>query len=662
MSEQQSIDDASVSKVRRFFAFLAILLAMISQIFIYTTPAPYGDKLQDMPGSFWIAIAGVLLGILVFIWSQVYRPSQRIQAFFARFRFSWPISWIIVSFILSLISVLTMVLFVNYGRTNYIPVLTFWLFAAICYIAGFSKSIPSVSQCQEWLKLHRYELAGLGLITLLGAVLRFYKLGEIPRVINGDEGRIGLTALSTNTYPYVNPFALWENFGALYLQSINYLFSVFGVSAFSLRLLPAIGGTLAIPALYLLARQISGRRIALIAASLLTISHTHIHFSRTVAVAYIQGTWLIPLELYFLLSGLVKRSSWRTAIGGILLAIHFSIYLDSQIIAALILVYMALAFLFFRAWFKPALPQASVFWGGFAITILPELVFILQRPDEFFNRLGKDGTFQSGWLAQEIVITGHNPIQILAERVIHAFFSLIYYRSFDFYGSSIPMLSLISATLFLLGLGIVLWKVRSPGFLLLNGWFWAGTLAIGIFAIPVSADTYRMLLVLPAALFMAAIGFDRALHALGLGWTQARKVYISATALTLFSLLIFNIWAYYFQFAGRCLYGLDDPPTRFASYLGRYASTLDKQNKTYLLSDDTFLYGTHQSVDFLSGKLPIINVPESVDTMQVKPRETIIANLNRIEELRTWADNNPGGVLHYEYDCEQIMLLSYQFP
>lgn len=655
MNEHQTVNDTESNTAQQIFTFISILVVMVGQILVYTTPVN-PDAL--FPPTIWISIAGIAL----FIWCRVDKPPRVIQAFFARFQFSRAALGVTASLILSSLAVLTMVLFEQAGRTNFIPVTTFWLFAALCYIIGFSKSLPSLSQFLEWLKLHRYELLGIGLVTLLALVLRFYKLGEIPKVVNGDEGRLGIAALSVNLYPYANPFALWENFGALYLQAVNLPLYLFGVSPFSLRFAAAAGGTLAIPALYLLARQISGRRIALIAACLLAISHTHTHFSRTVAVAYIQGTWLIPLELYFLLSGLMKRSSWRAAVAGVLLAIHYSVYLDSQIITGLILIYMLVAFLFLRSWFKPALRQAAVFWGGFGILFLPELTYILAHPDVFFNRMSENGMIQTGWLAGVMASTGQNAIQVLGGRVIHAFLALIYYPSLDFYGSQVPMLSMISAMLFLLGLVVALLQTRSPRILLLNGYFWAGTFSVGMFAIPPSADTYRMLIVLPAAFLLAAIGLDYVLQALGSGWAQNRKVYTTVTALTLSGLLIFNVWAYYFHFAGRCLYGTDDGPTRFSSYLGNYASTINKESETFLLSDAVYSFGTHQSVNFLSGNHPMTNVPEPADTLQVKPDETIIATPNRIAELRAWADSHPGGTLHYEYDCQQTMLLAYQFP
>ena len=660
VNEQKHINTPKSKTIQRILISIAILTVLIGQIFVYTVPV---DSVNVIPPTFWVDIAGIAL----LIFSQIYRPPSFLETFSSR----WKISkstlkstvWIPSSLIFSVLAVLTMLLFEEYKRTNYIPVMTFWLFAIACYLSAFFDRIPSVSECWGWLKRRRYELAWLGLAILLGAILRFYKLGDVPQVVNGDEGRLGMAALSTNTYPYVNPFALWENFGALYLQFIAVVLKIFGISPFALRLAATIGGVLAIPALYLFARQIAGARTALIAAFLLAFSHTHIHFSRTVAVAYIQGSWLIPLELYFLLSGLTKRSSWRAAVGGVLLTIHFMTYLDAQIITAMIAVYMLVAFLFLRSWFKPALRQALIFWGGFGITILPELVYIQQHPASFFNRLNQDGIFHSGWLERTLANGSQNTIQLLAERVSHAFLSLIYYPASDFYGSSVPMLSLISATLFLLGLGIAFLHTRSPRILLLNAYFWAGTLSVGMFAIPPSADTYRMLIVLPAAILLAAIGLNQGLEATGVGWVKMRKTYLFATSLVLTSLLVFNVWAY-MQFTRLCLYGTDFP-TRFASYLGNYLRNVDRETHTYLLSDINYIFGTHLSVYFLNGKGEnyfVSNIPSPVDELEVRPDEIIIASPDRIDELRAWADSHPGGTLQYQYDCGERILLTYQIP
>jgi hypothetical protein len=260
-----------------------------------------------------------------------------------------------------------------------------------------------------------------------------------------------------------------------------------------------------------------------------------------------------------------------------------------------------------------------------------------------------------------MIETGQSAIQILAGRVVHAFLSLIYYPAVDFYGAPIPMLTFVAGTLFLVGLVIALLNTRRPSYLLLNGYFWSVTIAIGVFSIPPTADSYRMLGALPAAEIMVAMALNYILETMGLGWEKSKRAYTVITMLTIFSLLVSNLWTYYFDFAGRCLYG-GDSQTRFASYLGNYVRDLPRETNIYLLSDDTYRYGTHLSVDFLSGKRVITNFDSAIETLHPVSNEIVIASPNRLEELRVWIRTQPGGELDYRYDCEKLILLSYQVP
>jgi dolichyl-phosphate-mannose--protein O-mannosyl transferase len=139
----------------------------------------------------------------------------------------------------------------------------------------------------NWLKSHWKEITVIAVVMLLAAAVRFYKLGAIPRVLDGDEGRIGLLAQLTTSGALSNPFALWENFGILYLQLINLSLRVFGLNAFALRLLPAIGGVLAVPAIYLLA-QVLGLGLPS-SQCFYWLFHIPYSFSRIVSAIY-QGT------------------------------------------------------------------------------------------------------------------------------------------------------------------------------------------------------------------------------------------------------------------------------------------------------------------------------------------------------------------------------------
>jgi 4-amino-4-deoxy-L-arabinose transferase-like glycosyltransferase len=654
MASNVDKDAIGVVTARRFITFLALVIILGGLIFI--RPERFN------PFNLWMLVV-FAVGMVLFVLAQfIHRPIHPINALLNRFAAlpqAW--GWVATGLTFSALATCAMLWFEKRDYPNSPPVLILWIAGCCCCLAAFAGSIQYPANWRTWFKIHSRELLGISLVTLLAFVLRFYQLGNVPRVINGDEGWVGLTALSTINHPYANPFALWENFGALYLQAMNVLFAAFGVNPFSLRLMPAIGGVLAIPATYLLGRQIANHRVGLIAAMMLAVLHSHIHFSRTAAVLYIQCAWLIPLELYLLLSGIQKQRTWRMALAGLVLGLHFCIYLTAQLIAGMIIIYLIILLLTLKGQQKAMLKLSLVFGVALFTAILPHIVYGIGHQGEYLMRLNKDGTFNSGWLANEIGITGQNAAQILAGRVLHTFLSLFNYPAQDFYGANSPMLTIFTATLFLLGLSISLWKTRQLGHLLLNGYFWSITFAIGLLSIPPSADSYRMLAAIPAAIVMAAIGLETLLSALGLDWVEHKKGYALAVSLLLTSVMILNLWVYFFDFAGRCRYA-DDVAGRFASYLGNYLRSVPREQNVYLLSDDAFQFGTHPSVNFLSQDKGVTNFDNPANQLLAVPGELVVASPYRIPELMAWVRDHPGGDLHVEYDCQREILLSYKVP
>jgi 4-amino-4-deoxy-L-arabinose transferase-like glycosyltransferase len=650
---EQRTSEPIVPRLHQILAIIGFLCVLIGQYILLVTPA-----VNDVtPGTVWVSIVGVI----IFLSSFIVKPKDDAHVkddFLSR---NSSVGWIIASIILSLITTIGMVLFEPSNRMNYLPVVITWFGSGASLIIGFRKNLFPRINWKIWIKAHKTELIIISLLTLVAAVMRFWGLGSYPRIIDGDEGLLGLAAQSTTTSTLANPFALWENFGALYLQLVNVAFLIFGATPFALRLLPAISGILAVPAVYLLGREISGKRVGFIAAFLIMVSHTDVHFSRIGSVAYIHSTWLIPLELFLLLRGINKRNTWLAAASGVLLAIDFSVYLTSQITVALIFVFMVIAFFCFKDWFRPAWRQAAAFWGGFLVMLIPEFVYILQHPADYFDRLNQNGTFQSGWLTTTMASTGQSAVQILAGRVVHAFMSLIYFPAIDFYGSKASMLSLFSAVFVLIGLAVILVRIRSPKYVLLNGYFWALTLAVGIFSIPPSADSYRMLMVLPAAVIISANAIDHLLYTFGIGWQRNKAAYAFITSLLLIGIMIINVRAYYVDFLGNCLYG-ESQAGRFASYLGNYSKTVNGNSTIYLLSDDAFHYGTHASTDFLSGSRAITNFPDNISNFTAKPGDVVIAPPDRFTDLDQWIGGRPGGELSIQHDCQATILKAYTVP
>lgn len=141
----------------------------------------------------------------------------------------------------------------------------------------------------------------LFVITILGALLRLYKLGEVPNGLYVDEAAIGYNAYSIfetarDEYGQLFPVFL-RSFGAfsspLYVYVSAPFIGFLGLSAYSIRLVSAVSGILTIPVVYLLVeRFVKGRLSALLATLIFAISPWHIFFSR--------GAFEVNLSLFLL--------------------------------------------------------------------------------------------------------------------------------------------------------------------------------------------------------------------------------------------------------------------------------------------------------------------------------------------------------------------------
>lgn len=137
----------------------------------------------------------------------------------------------------------------------------------------------------------RAELAALGLLVLLGAFLRSYRLGDWPPGFHVDEAFNLLDAramIQTGWRPVFLPANAGRDVLYSYLQAP--LLWILGESVAHARLASAWIGTLTIPLFWLTARRLLAsdrtlpperlRRLALLAAGFASLSLWHLHFSR----------------------------------------------------------------------------------------------------------------------------------------------------------------------------------------------------------------------------------------------------------------------------------------------------------------------------------------------------------------------------------------------
>jgi hypothetical protein len=341
--------------------------------------------------------------------------------------------------------------------------------------------------------------------------------------------------------------------------------------------------------------------------------------------------------------------------------IHFCVYVDALMMAGAIGLFLVAAAIFCRPRLRPALPLLPAFALGAAVVALPGLAWAATNPGNFFARFAVDGSFQSGWLEETAAATGRSIPAILAGRFAHAFLSLVYHPATDFYGVSGPLLGALTAVFFLLGLALATARPREPGALMLAVVFWSLTAMIGFFALPPSADSYRMIAAFPAVMICAALGIDALFGALGLNLPSRARALVLVASLLFLPVAAVNLHGYFGRFAGRCLFW-GDPASRIPSHLGRHLSAVPPDLVVFLLSDESLRQGANPSLDFLSGGRIVRDWSAPAWTLEPGRDVLLVAAPSRVPELELWARENPGGSIERRYECQKLLFATYRPP
>jgi 4-amino-4-deoxy-L-arabinose transferase-like glycosyltransferase len=547
------------------------------------------------------------------------------------------------------------------GFGNYWDAFFLWLVSFVCYAAALIRA-PRVDW-RAWVRQHRPEIIAVAVLTVIGAALRFWALGAIPDVVSGDEGIIGTVVMAVLRGQVPNMLITVYNQGALYMYLLAGAVKLFGHNGLGLRFMAAVGGTLSVPLLYLLARRMFNVRVAFIAAALLTVSHFHLHFSRVIVATGIQDALCAIVVFYLFLVGLENRSVSALVLSGIALGLSVYIYMGARLLILLLPALVAALWLVDRPIVHKNLGNLLAFVGAFAIVAAPMTAWALQHPQEFMSRFNQMGVFQSGWLANEISRTGKSPLLIIADLVRQAFLSVNYYPALVHYDSRDPMLDFVSSAMFILGMAYTLYYVTRRQHLLLNGWFWAGLIGGGALAVVPSHNAYRILIIFPAVCLYVALGVDRVI-ALGSRGVSANRAQWAPVLMFVALVATLNLKSYFVDFAPNCRYG--DWATRFASHMGYQLGALGPTYQPYLLGGPNLVYGIHKSVDFLSGGIPIIDIKDpltgSPTFIDPNSRAVFFFMPAREGELAVVQSYMPGGRVGRLYDCHNLIMVTYVTP
>jgi hypothetical protein len=558
------------------------------------------------------------------------------------------------------------------GDASYWDVFTLWIVSALCYAAAFVPR-PRLSTFAPWLRRNQREVILVVALTAAAAALRFWQLGAIPDVVSGDEGIMGVTAMAVLRGEIQNILATVNNQGVLYMNLIASAIRLFGENALGLRFIAAAGGTVSVPLLYLLTRRMFNVRTAVLAASLLAVSHFHLHLSRVIVGSGIQDALFSILVFYLFLVGLEKRSIAYLTLSGLALGLFLYIYMGARLVVLLMPMYVAVLWFVDGKTVRANAGNLLAFVGALAVVAAPIASWALANPQEFMSRANQMGAIQSGWLANEAATTGKSQLLIFADLVRQAFLTVNYYPASVHYGSPYPMLDWVSGAAFMLGIAYSLYHIFDRRHLLLQAWFWSGIVVGGALVIVPSDNAYRIMIVFPAVCVFAALGVDRLLALAGQALLAARGAQFAPAAAFLAVVAVLNLKAYFVDFAPQCLYG--DLATRFASNMGSKLGEVGPGYNAYLLGDQNVWYGVHKSVDYLSGFIPLTNVDLAADasgqpvytdldgnpvTFDPARKAIFFFIPQRAGELATIQRLMPGGRIERTYDCHLPILVIYR--
>ena len=392
------------------------------------------------------------------------------------------------------------------------------------------------------------EVALVATLTMVALVVRVWNLGEVPYGMHGDE-----LVLAGDAQRFLDGERLdtwvWAK-AMIYVGWMALILRIGDTDISTIRLASATLGTAIVPVGYLLVRSLFPFRVAILSAAMLIVSLWFVMQSR-IAFPMVSAILFGTLAMYLAVSAVRHRRWWLAALAGIVLGLGLYTY-------KLFLIYLVgfwgvsvLALLI-----SPELRRQKYVWIILGVSALVSLRLlthyiadfdrvVLENLDVEYGRgsaLSPEGWLEVPGLVLHAVLLVNNPVSG---------------GSIDA-SPRVPIMSLVPAMFFWLGLGVSLLLIRQSKYqLLLAGWMIG---MIPILVVP-GSEGRRYLFGIFFVLVIVSIGFNAALslvmdtvrkelsprinhemtRRIGYG-TMAALAAIFITLFTLTSFLDFNYW------------------------------------------------------------------------------------------------------------------------
>lgn len=362
------------------------------------------------------------------------------------------------------------------------------------------------------LRLTRWDVLWLVVLLAAGLVIGAYQLEEIPNSLVSDEGNFWDRAVAiadgrelrsffdVGVYSYPLPGSFYQ----------AYIFRLFGYSLWSWRFSSVLITVLTVVPLYLLARDMFNRRMAVVASVLLITLPYSLAFAR---MGYNNSQAVLPVALavYLIYVALQRRSMFYFGLGGIAAGAGFYTYTAGRLglaVTAGFLACMLVAQWFIRfrrklpdeqrqqaAKYLPVLLLLIVVFGVMAaVTTAPHLVHTNFISPELLQYKMLESLFPNTHYAlafypadelfrdyppihfgdQEFFFRPDLYVQLFARGVFHTMLSLHETTVTHSHYISAPLAGPIGVIFYFIGFVVALRNLRQREYFLIMFWFMGG--------------------------------------------------------------------------------------------------------------------------------------------------------------------------------------------
>ncbi len=491
-----------------------------------------------------------------------------------------------------------------------------WIIAIALFVAGILLDLPSPDPAEEkqaarsWyddVLSRRWVIGLLALILVVAVAARFYALDTYPNGCQSDECNNGLDALKwLSGLPY-RPYAETnEGQATLFTYIIALFIKLFGQSVTTMRAVSALIGSLTVLAVYFLARELYGQRLALLTAALLAADRWHLTFSRIVYELILMPL-VLSLQMLFLVKALkTGRRRWW-GLSGLMLALGMNTYTAYRLVPVFTGIYLLYWLIAHRQRVRRDLEGMVIFAAGAVVGVAPLGVYTLRNWNVFLSRINHISVFRD-----VEAVGSYAPLWSNLFKTLYMF---------NWEGDVAALNNLPSAPLLHAAVGVLLvlgmawairWFWREQPFLYL---VWFGAIAsVAVLSVAHEAPTARRPIgLIPVIYLLVAAVFQQVWWAWEKGWgaKRWRPLAIGLAGLVIF-VMAANINTYFrVQAVSPEVWAAYSPNE---SAVGEYLAGTPPETRIFM----TPQYTHHSAVKFIGGQhdITILNLAEHVPLRQ----------------------------------------------